>query len=133
MLIDKSFDMSEAQAVTVSAASTNVIDMGRSGKRALNPFYAVCQVREAATAAGDATVTIKIETSDKEDFSSDTETVFTTAAMAKASLVKDKTLFKADIGGVTLKRYVRGYYTVATGPLTAGRFDLFCAGAVDAH
>lgn len=131
MLIDKSFEMSAGQAVTASAASTNVIDLGKSGKFAANPFYLCCRAAEAAAASGAATVTVEIQSSDNEDFSSGVTTHFSSGAVGKANITKGRHLFMVNVGEMKFGRYVRGYYTVATGPLTAGKFDLYGSAAVD--
>ena len=131
MNIDKSFEMSNGQEVTASAASTNVIDLGKSGKFAANPFYLCCRVAEAAAATGAATVTVDIQSSDNENFSSGVTTHFSTGAIGKAAITKDKHLFMVNVGEMKFGRYIRGYYTVATGPLAAGKFDLYGAAAVD--
>ena len=131
MLIDRNFELSDGQAVTVSAASENVIDLGRSGKFTANPFYFCCRAAEAAEASGDASVTVEIQSCDGEDFSSDVITHFSSGAVKKAGIVKGVHLFQVDVGGMKFKRYVRGYFRVDSGPLTAGAFDLYGAGAVD--
>lgn len=133
MIVDNSMKLSEAQAVTTSAASTNVLDMGASGMRAGNPLFINCRVDTTVTADGAATVTFALQTCDAEAFGSNVETLYTTAAIGKAALLADSHVFMVDIGAMKLKRYVRGYYTVATGPLTAGKFDLYLAGAIDMH
>ena len=131
MLIDKSFDLAVGQDVTASAATTNVIDLKKSGKFAANPFFICGRVKTAATASGAATVTFSLETCDAENFSSGVVTIFSTAAIAKTALTANSHVFKVNIGEMNLKRYLRGYYTVATGPLTAGAFDVYGAAAAD--
>ena len=130
MLIDKTFELSDGQAVTASAPSTNVLDLSKTGKFAANPFFICCRVATAAAASGAATVQFSVQTSDSEAFSS-YETVAQSDAIAKASLTADSTAAKLQIGDKKLKRYIRGYYTVATGPLTAGAFDMYGVPAVD--
>jgi hypothetical protein len=119
MYIDASQKMSDEQAVTASAASTNIIDLGTGGKGAVDQDLIVL-VDEAATASGSATVTIALQSDDNAAFSSAT-TVFTTAAIGKAALTLNSVAVKVRISHIT-ERYVRVYYTVATGPLTAGKF-----------
>lgn len=125
--------LSAAQPVTVSAASANVYDLGMSGFRAGNPLFVCSRVHTAAEADGDATVTIALQSSDDVTFAENVETLYTTSAIGKAALVADSHVFMLDIGAMKLKRYIRGYYTVATGPLTAGKFDLYLSGAIDMH
>lgn len=125
--------LSAAQPVTVSAASANVYDLGKTGLRIGNPLFVCSRVHTAAAADGDATVTIALQSSDDVTFSENVETLYTTSAIGKAALVADSHVFMLDIGAMKLKRYIRGYYTVATGPLTAGKFDLYLSGAIDMH
>lgn len=120
MFIDKALQVSNEQAVTASAASTDVIDFGQA-----NPNIGmddrskmVITVDESATASGAATVTFSVQ--DSADNSSFAD-VAVTAAIGKATLVAG---YQHVIPMPTkLRRYVRVYYTVATGPLTAGKFS----------
>lgn len=125
--------LSAAQPVTVSAASANVYDLGKTGLRIGNPLFVCSRVHTAVAADGDATVAIALQSSDDVTFSENVETLYTTSAIGKAALVADSHVFMLDIGAMKLKRYIRGYYTVATGPLTAGKFDLYFSGAIDMH
>lgn len=125
--------LSAAQPVTASAASANVYDLGKTGLRIGNPLFVCSRVHTTAEADGDATVTIAVQTSDDVSFSEGVTTLYTTSAIGKAALTADSHVFMLDIGAMKLSRYVRGYYTVATGPLTAGKFDLYLAGAIDMH
>lgn len=120
MFIDKNLQVSNEQAVTASAASTDVIDFGQA-----NPDTGmddrsnmVITVDEAATAAGAATVTFSVQDSaDNATFAD----VAVTAAIGKATLVAG---YQHVIPMPTkLRRYCRVYYTVGTGPLTAGKFS----------
>lgn len=120
MFIDKNLQVSDAQAVTVTAASTDVIDFGQT-----NPNVGmddrssmVITVDTAATAAGAATVTFAVQ--DSADNSSFADVAVTTA-IDKATLVAG---YQHVIPMPTkLRRYCRVNYTVATGPLTAGAFS----------
>ncbi|WP_313609239.1 Bbp16 family capsid cement protein [Rhizobium sp.] len=132
MIFDAQNLFSDAQAITTSTVSTNVIDFGASGK----PVGAAAAIRkdlgrgkrvdlrvqmvEAALAAGAATLTIDLQTDDNEAFSSP-KTVFTTGAIAKAQLIAGYVFPLEFFPRGTDERYVRLNYTVATGPLTAGK------------
>lgn len=120
MFIDKNLQVSNAQAVTATAASTDVIDFGQA-----NPNIGlddrssmVITVDAAATAAGAATVTFSVQDSaDNVTFAD----VAVTTAVAIAALVAG---YQHIIPMPTkLRRYCRVNYTVATGPLTAGAFS----------
>lgn len=120
MFIDKSLQVSDAQAVTASAASTDVIDFGQANPNTGmdDRSSMVITVDEAAAAAGAATVTISVQDSADNSTFAD---VAVTAAIGKATLVAG---YQHVIPMPTkLRRYCRVYYTVATGPLTAGKFS----------
>lgn len=119
MIIDKLLQVSNEQAVTASAASTDVIDFGQANPNTgVADTYLVITTDEAATAAGAATVTFSVQ--DSADNSSFAD-VAVTAAVGKATLVAG---YQHVIPMPTKhRRYVRAYYTVATGPLTAGKFS----------
>ena len=120
MYIDKNLQVSNEQAVTVSAASTDAIDFGQANPNTgLDDHSSMAiTVDEAATAAGAATVTISVQDSADNSTFND---VAVTAAIPKATLVAG---YQHVIPMPTkLRRYCRVYYTVATGPLTAGKFS----------
>ena len=124
MYIDKQLLMSDAQAVTSSAASTNVIDLG--AHLGMDPgvtedLWLQVRVDTTATASGSATVTFALQTDDDEAFGS-AVTLFSTSAIGKATLVAGYYPIRVRLP-LGMKRYARVYYTVATGPLTAGKFD----------
>lgn len=120
MFIDKALQVSNEQAVTVSAASTDSIDFGQP-----NPNVGlddrsnmVITVDESAAAAGAATVTFSVQDSaDNATFAD----VAVTAAIGKASLAAGQQVVIPM--PTKLRRYCRVYYTVGTGPLTAGKFS----------
>lgn len=120
MFIDKALQVSNEQAVTASAASTDVIDFGQA-----NPNVGlddrsnmVITVDESAAASGAATVTFSVQ--DSADNSSFAD-VSVTAAIGKANLAAGQQVVIPM--PTKLRRYCRVYYTVATGPLTAGKFS----------
>ena len=120
MIIDKLLQVSDAQAVTASAASTDVIDFGQANPNSgINQITSLAiTVDETATAAGAATVTFSVQ--DSADNSSFAD-VAVTAATGKAALPAGaQVLIQMP---VVHRRYVRAYYTVASGPLTAGKFS----------
>lgn len=120
MIIDKALQVSNEQAVTVTAASTDVIDFGQVNPNSglnQNTTLAVT-VDEAAAAAGAATVTFSIQDSADNSTFAD---VAVTAAIGKASLTAGQQVLIPM--PAKHRRYVRVYYTVATGPLTAGKFS----------
>lgn len=128
MLTDALLLLSSAQTVTSSAVSTNTIDLGTNrdlGQGA--DLYAVFTVDQTVTAAGAATVTFQIITSAAADLSSPT-VLIESAPIGKAELtagrdpiaicLPESFLNAQPIG----QRYLGVQYTIATGPLTAGKF-----------
>jgi hypothetical protein len=118
------------QAVTVTAISTNVIDLRQSSSPALADegisgpeLWLVIQVTVAATAAGAATVVFSVESDSTADLATSATTHFTTAAIGKATLVAGYFAVQTQLpSALTYERYLGVRYTVATGPLTAGNF-----------
>ena len=125
MIKDKFLELAEAQAVTASAPGNRVINRGMpindNGSR-MAPFIVV-QTKAAVTSGGASTVVIRIETSVDEAFTSPI-TVYTSAAIPKANLTANKEVLKFPFPAGT-KQFTRAYFDVATGPLTAGTFDIF--------
>lgn len=121
MLLDAQLLFSDGQAVTSTANSTNIIDTAAARDIAAGEdLWVVCVVTEAATASGSATVTFSIETDDNSGFSSPTA-IYTTPAIGKATLSLGARAFSTKLPRYS-ERYLRVVYTVATGPLTAGKF-----------
>lgn len=133
MIFDKTLQFSDQQAVTATAASTNIIDLRAVGraygaaadlKRDLGlncePIPLLIQVTEAFTAAGAGTLTVTIETDDNEAFASPT-VVWSSGAIGKAALVPGYRFGIIQVPLGVVERFVRLNYTVATGPMTAGK------------
>jgi hypothetical protein len=122
MIIDKQNTLSDGQAITATAVSTNVLDLGNTSRSDEGaPVTLLAQVEEAFTAAGAATLTVTLETDDNEAFSSAT-VLLSTAAIPKATLVRGYQL-PISFLPANVERYVRLNYTVATGPMTAGKIN----------
>lgn len=132
MIFDAQNLFSDAQAITASTVSTNVIDFGASGK----PVGAAAAIRkdigrgkkvnvrvqmvEAALAAGAATLTVDLQTDDNEAFSSP-RVAWTSGAIPKASLIAGYVFSLESFPRGTDERFARLNFTVANGPLTAGK------------
>lgn len=124
MYLDKQQMFSEEQAVTVTAASTNVIDLGPDGldvNLGGSVMEVLVQVREAFVAAGAATLVIALETDTTAAFPS-AVVLAQTAAIPKASLTLDTEHFKIRVPH-DCERFLRLNFTVATGPMTAGKIE----------
>lgn len=120
MYIDKLLQVSNEQAVTATAASTDVIDFGQANPDIgmTDQCSMVITVDESAAAAGAATVTFAVQDSADNSTFAD---VSVTAAIGKADLGVGKQVVIPM--PTKLRRYCRVNYTVATGPLTAGKFS----------
>lgn len=126
MILDYLNMFSQSQAVTATAVSADVIDLGPlyagNDVRDIGPGYPIeflAQVATTAAAAGAATVTISLQTSKTSDFATAT-TLLQTGAIAVADLKAGYRYVATVPHGV--QRYLRVNYAVATGPLTAGAF-----------
>jgi len=132
MIIDSFNEYSCNQAVTDSAASTNVVDTLGGGRIEGKPIFLHLKCKESAAAAGAATVTFAFETSNSSDFSSK-DTLWNSAAIGKADLTAGSEIVRLALNGLKLKRYTRVYYTIGTGPLTAGKFSAFLSNDADTN
>jgi len=123
MILDKLLMFSEAQAVTNTAASTDVIDLGPidGTRRDIGvgyPLELFVNVNTTAAAAGAATVNIALQTSPDN---STWTTLATSGDLALTALTAGKRVVSQKVPQGVL-RYLRVNYTVGTGPLTAGAF-----------
>lgn len=123
MILDKLLMFSEAQAVTATAASTDVIDLGPidGTRRDIGVGYPLefwATVNTTATASGAATVNVQLQTSPDN---STWTTIASSGDLALSALVAGKRIVSQKVpSGV--QKYLRVNYTVGTGPLTAGAF-----------
>ena len=124
-LIDVQNLLSDEQVVTATAFSSNQYDLGAgSPSRNIGRFgmRAVFTVDEAALAAGAATV--NFELGEADDAAGTNYTILMqSGAIGKAALTLGAKPFDVPIPD-TSRRFILGRYTVATGPLTAGKFSL---------
>jgi len=136
MILDKFLEFSDAQAVTATAISTNVVDLAPLGNGvgtntvrdigAGEDLYLIVRTLTAATDVGsDATLTVTFESSATENLNSST-VHFSTVALAFAAFSPAGTeLVRIALPGGNYQRYIGVRYTVAAGPLTGGTFDAF--------
>lgn len=134
MIFDKTTLFSDAQAITATAASTNVIDLGATGTvygaaaslgRDVGkgqPLKLHIQVVEAFNNLGTLTVTLQCDT--VENFASPKDVISQTIALADLVAGKASSIIATPPG--VDERYLRLNYTVAggtaptTGKITAG-------------
>jgi hypothetical protein len=125
MITDKLNTFSAAQAVTATAASADVLDLGplthgntRRDIGAGEPIHLVVTALTTATATGAATVNFQLQTSDDN---STWGTLYDSGAVGLTDLAAGKQPVAVAVPrGV--RRYLRVNYVVGTGPLTAGSF-----------
>jgi hypothetical protein len=140
MYIDTQTEFSDAQAVTSTAISTNVVDLFASvgAGTALTAdstldigqgedIYVVIQTQTTCTDTGsDATVTFTVESDSAAGLASAPVVHFSTGALAFATYATAGTrVATICLPSGSYKRYLGVRYTVASGPLTAGAFDAF--------
>lgn len=127
MIIDTLNEYSDSQAITASAASTNVIDHGATGDAIGHELYLHIKCMEDVATA--TSITFALQTDTVENFASPT-TLFTTGAIAIAGLTAG-----AEVARVRMpkgkQQYTRVYYTVTGSDATAGEFDAFLSPSVD--
>lgn len=129
MMTDALLQLSSAQVVTVSAVSTNTIDLSQNRDLgAGEDIYATFSVDEAAVAAGAATVDFQVISSAAANLGSPT-VIATSGPIPKADLTLGRKPFSICVNASILlaqpigQRYFGVQYVVATGPLTAGKFS----------
>lgn len=141
MFIDTQTELSDAQAVTATAISANVIDLQAAVGGGTNiaggnttidigqgeDIYLVVQTAVACTDTGsDATLTVTLETATDAGLTSGAVVHFSTGALAFAAFSPAGTQVAViKLPPADYKRYLGLRYTVASGPLTAGAFDAF--------
>lgn len=133
MYVDAQNQYSNAQAVTASAASTNLIDHGQARDLGTGEdiYLVVLCVVAMTDASSDSTVAVTLETDDNSGFSSAT-TGMTIGTFAATSAAGTGFYVKLQPGTVD-ERYSRVYYTVANGNLTTGSFDAFLTNNIDQY
>lgn len=122
MFLDNDLRLSSLQAVTVTANTTNALDMGSSGWTKGKQMAVVFHVEETFTADGSATLTIALYLHSAADAVTSGTKIYDSGAIAKATLVEGYRItvpLSPDVSG----RYIEGKYTVATGPMTAGKIS----------
>ena len=125
MILDSTNLFSSQQAVTSTANSSTVIDLTTA--RDLGPGYDInffVAVTQDVTAAGAATVQFGLVVADSADLLTNPIVLMQTDAIGKAALTAGTQILRTavPVSRTAGKRYLGVIYTVATGPLTAGKF-----------
>lgn len=122
-IIDKFLQLSSAQAITVTAPSTNVIDAGATKSASIGrdigngePLYLEVSVATTMTGAGTMTIALQ-DSADNSSFAD----VLALPAIAVASLTAGKTYYLPLPAG--MRRYIRANYTITSGPFTGGTLN----------
>lgn len=130
MILDAYLEFADAQAVT-STAISNVIDLGSDNTLrdigAGEDVWLVVITQTTCTDSGsDATLAVSLESDSTADLATSATTHYTTGALAFAAYATAGTVLVAmrlPVG--EYERYLGVRFTVASGPLTAGKFDAF--------
>ena len=132
MIIDAQNQYSDAQAITASAASENLIDMGSERRIGTGQnLYLVAIVDVAFTDAGsDSTVTITIEADALAAFGSPT-TIQTIGTFGALSAIGARLIARLAPEAL-FEQFHRLFYTVANGNLTTGSITAFLTHDIDA-
>lgn len=137
MILDKFLEFSDAQAVTSTAISTNVVDLAPLGNGvgtntvrdigSGEDVYLIVRTVEAATDSGsDATLTVTLESDSTENLATSPTVHFSTGALAFAAFSPaGAQVCSIKLPAGDYERYVGVRFTVASGPLTGGKFDAF--------
>lgn len=130
MIIDYLTVLGDAQAITTSVASTNVVDCAAAG----DAMYqgAVCQflIDTTITSSQSISVTFDLQTATDSAFTSPV-TLASSGAISRATLVVGNVPFQPTIPPGCLQ-YLRAYYT-SNGTIQAGKVDarIVMSGDVD--
>lgn len=143
MYVDKQEEFSDSQLLTITAISTNVIDLtqGVTSPATLTlidigtgeDVYLVIQVDVALTSAGATTCTFTLESDSTADLATSPTVHYTSAAIPKATLVAGYEVLKLKLPAGSYERYLGVRYTVATGPFTGGSVSAFLTNDVQAQ
>lgn len=136
MYVDSQTLFSDAQAVTATAISTNVLDL--NGATSSNvpllqdigngiDIYLIVTTTTTATDTGsDATLTLTLESDSTANLATSATVHLSTGALAFATYATaGSTLFATKLPNGNYERYLGLRYTIASGPLTAGAFTGF--------
>jgi len=147
MYVDKNFEFSDAQAVTVTAISSNVYDlltkttggatiasttvgntrMDVGAGEQPGSLWLIVQTQTTITDVGsDATLAVTLETADDAGLSSNNTVIATSGTLAFATYATaGSRIMAVQLPSVSYRRWLGLRFTVASGPFTAGAIDAF--------
>jgi hypothetical protein len=134
MILDAENRFSNAQALTATANSDNVLDLGLAGRDigAGEVLYIVVVVTTAFTDSGsDSTITVTLVTDDNSSLSS-VATLATLGVFPALSAVGARIVY-AIPPGLAFERYIALAYTATGGSLTTGAVTAVITKDVDAY
>jgi hypothetical protein len=132
MIFDRHNRYSDAQDITASAPSDDLIDLGIERRPGTGEnIYLVAIVDTAFTDAGsDSTVTITVESDDDAGFGSAT-TVFTLGTFGALAAAGSRLIARLPAEAL-FEQFHRLQFTVANGNLTTGAITAFLTHDIDA-
>lgn len=117
MILDQNLVLSDAQAITATAASTNTIDL--SVARDVGPGYELPLLIQVGEAFNNLTsLTVEVQTDDNTSFSSPRSLASQTIPLASLTVGAKSAIQKVPVG---TERYVRLNYTVTGTAPTTGK------------
>ena len=138
MILDSQTRFSEAQAITTTAISENVLDLRNSASPTTvdegilgEELWLVIKTTAAFTAAGAATLTVSLESDSTADLATSATVHYSTDAIALADLAANSVVARIKLPSGDYERYLGLRYTVATGPMTAGTIEAFLTPNID--
>lgn len=126
-ILDAMFEFSDGQALTATAAATNILDWTQADLEmgAGEPLWLNIRVGTALDSAGEAatlTVSLRYDTVAPIDGSS--TVIYQTAALTEASLTAGRWILRMPLPyNVDEERILGLYYTVGTENFTSGTID----------
>lgn len=143
MILDQELTFSDAQALTATALSTNVIDLGPlSGLPSANtvrdlgagdPMWLYIQVHTVLDSSGEgATLTITLESDSVSTIDSSATTHWTSGSIAEATLVAGYEI-KLKLPPGAYEQYLALRYTVGVESFTSGKISAHLVRDVDLH
>lgn len=136
MIRDSQARFEENVAITVTRVSTDTYDLGAALRDIgnLEDLWLYGVVTEAFTAAGAATLACDLIDDDNAALASPATIHPIMAATGKATLVLGYEMFKLQLPvNKMTQRYLGLNWTVATGPMTAGKVSAFFTRGIDAQ
>lgn len=130
MMIDRSNQFSDDQAITATAASTDYYNQGTStigyGLAGKSNLYAYVVVKEDFNTL--TSLNIALQTDTVSNFAS--PTTLHDVDVVLANLVDGAAVFVLELGAQPLEQYIRFNYTVTGTDPTTGKLDAFLAESV---